>query len=110
MLKALLIYLSLVSSTGLNLANSNYEFYSTFVPRHCCFTNDCCYPVKENDLEDLGNGQYKIKSSGQIVARTGYSPDGQYHRCSCDWNSNTGTWDKTPEAHTRCLFIPYQGT
>jgi hypothetical protein len=97
-------------------------FYRSFAETSCCWTNKCCYEISENDVEDLGEpitvtntwGRsvtghgYRIKASGQVVVRTAFSPDGKYHRCSCD-PSGTG-WKVWPGANTRCLFTPFYAT
>lgn len=110
MLKALLVYLFLLSPSGINLANSSaFDFYKQFVPAYCCYTNDCCWEVKESELTHLGGNQWKINATGQIVEAQP-SPLGGYHRCACDYNTTTGQWDKHDKANTRCLFVPFQGT
>jgi hypothetical protein len=84
-------------------------FYGSFVPTACCFTSQCCYEIDDDDVEDLGSNSFRIKASGQIVERKGYSPDGKYHRCSCDYH-DTGWWKIWPGANTRCLFTPSFGS
>jgi hypothetical protein len=98
------------------------EFYGSFADRSCCWTNRCCYEIGAHDVEDLGGGVkvtdtwgetrtghgYRIKASGQVVVRTGFSPDGKYHRCACDPVSDG--WKVWPGANTRCLFTPSHGS
>jgi hypothetical protein len=101
-----------------------YEaFYGSFANRLCCWTNKCCYEIDASEIEDLGTGEaehgyfkgqtasghaYRIKASGQIIVRTDSSPDGKYHRCSCDWTGSG--WKMWPGANTRCLFTPSFGS
>ena len=84
-------------------------FYSSFAPLSCCWSNQCCWPIEARDVQDLGDATYRILASGQIMKRTGYSPDGRYHRCACDLQPN-GSWKVWPGAYTRCLFTPSQGS
>jgi hypothetical protein len=87
-------------------------FYRSFVPASCCFTSTCCYEIKPEDVVDLGNDQYRIVASGQVVTRKGYSPDGAWHRCACDidYSGPQTTWRIHPQADTRCLFTPSFGS
>jgi hypothetical protein len=84
-------------------------FYSSFVPQSCCWTNKCCYEIKAEEVVDLGNDEYRVVASGQVVKRKGFSPDGRFHRCSCDYVS-PGNWRIWPGADTRCLFVPSMGS
>jgi hypothetical protein len=85
-------------------------FYSSFVDPSCCRTSSCCWEISEDDVVDLGYNKFRIKASGQVVERKGYSPDGKYHRCACDYSADTGQWHIWPGANTRCLFTPSFGS
>jgi hypothetical protein len=91
-----------------------HAFYSSFVPQSCCYTSHCCWEISERDVVDLGNDQFQIKASGQVVERKGDSPDGGWHRCACDYQANadsfSGRWKISPQANTRCLFTPHRGS
>lgn len=78
----------------------------TWISKECCVTNDCCFQVKSTDLQSLPDDKWKVVASGQILPRKGYSPDGLYYRCACDFNTSTGKWVVHAMAHTRCLFVP----
>jgi hypothetical protein len=85
------------------------EFYSSFMPMTCCFTNSCCYPIEPHEVVDLGDGYYRVVASGQVVRRSGFSPDGRYHRCACD-EIGRGRWRVHPQANTRCLYVPHNSS
>jgi hypothetical protein len=122
-LGAIAAYALLVGILFSPVLGDDYDaFYRSFVPVECCFTSRCCFEISEDDVDDLGYGStehgitkqkitghlYRIKASGQIVARTGFSPDGKTHRCSCEHDGNS--WVKFPTANTRCLFTPPFGS
>ena len=86
------------------------EYLSTFIPKDCCYTNDCCWSIKETEVTDLGNNLYRINATGQQLKASGFSPDGLFYRCACDYNPTNGTWNKHQNANTRCLFIPSRGS
>jgi hypothetical protein len=94
------------------IANELKQHLSTFVDVYCCYTNNCCWEIDESQITDLGNDKYKIKSTGQIVTRRAYSPDGKYWRCACDEvkkqvdGYHYSEWVKHQGANTRCLFTP----
>ena len=90
-------------------------FYSSFASSQCCWTNRCCVEIEAHDVEDLGHGVFRIKATGQVVPRTGFSPGGfrkesGYHRCACDPKPGGGWTPFWPGAHTRCLFTPLAGS
>lgn len=78
----------------------------SWIPATCCVTNDCCWEISANELEPLGNDEYRVRATGQVRKRTGYSPDGKYYRCACDYDGINKNWVKHQGANTRCLFIP----
>ena len=78
----------------------------TWIGKECCVTNDCCFPVTSRDLQSLPDDKWKVVASGQIVPRKGFSPDGLFYRCACDFNTSIGKWVVHPTAHTRCVFVP----
>ena len=100
------LLVALVSTAVFSQEGFDYQaFYSSFAPFNCCWSSRCCWSVEPHEVQDLGNGMYRILASGQIVPRTGYSPDERYHRCACDRQPD-GTWKVWPGARTRCLFTP----
>ena len=86
------------------IAHPENAWLRTWISASCCVTNDCCYDIQAADIRDLGNDYYQIVASGQVLKRTGWSPDGQYWRCACD--SIDGKWTVFDKAFTRCLFVP----
>jgi len=75
-----------------------------FIDPKCCCTNACCFEAGPGEVRQIGEDSYLIVPSGQVVQRTGFSPDGRYIRCACDLID--GKWTVTPTAHTRCLYVP----
>jgi len=84
------------------------EQYSFWAPIECCWTNRCCWKIQPHEVVSLGNDLWRIKATGQVVNRRGFSPDGEFHRCACDLIA--GQWTVHDKAHTRCLFVPHEGT
>lgn len=76
----------------------------TWIPAPCCVTNDCCWQITESEVRPASGDQWEILATGQIQPRTGWSPDGKFYRCACDFAE--GHWVKHQGAHTRCLFVP----
>lgn len=97
---------------GTRLANGHHSdahnVMLQWIPAQCCVTNDCCFEISERDVTALPNDMFRINASGQVVSRSGYSPDGRWYRCACD-NMN-GKWVVHPTANTRCLFVPAMGS
>jgi len=81
----------------------------TWIPHHCCVTNDCSREVTRHDVTSLQDDHWQINASGQILKRTAHSPDGKYYRCACDYDSSAGKWIVHPMALTRCIFTPLLG-
>ncbi|MCC6946592.1 MAG: hypothetical protein IT539_02395 [Bradyrhizobiaceae bacterium] len=76
----------------------------SWIPVPCCVTNDCCWQITENEVRPIDGQRWEILATGQIQPRTGWSPDGNFYRCACDFAE--GHWIKHQGAHTRCLFVP----
>lgn len=79
-----------------------------WIPATCCVTNDCCWEISASEVEPLPNDQWKIKSTGQIIHRKDWSPDGKYYRCACEHDPDARKWIRHQGAKTRCLFVPQQ--
>ena len=45
-------------------------------------------------------------ATGQVRDRTGWSPDGKFYRCACDYDTAQSKWIKHLHANTRCVFVP----
>jgi hypothetical protein len=80
----------------------------SWIPAHCCVTNNCCFRVTYRDVTPLHGDRWRINATGQELPRTGYSPDGEYWRCACD--PIKGKWTVHERAFTRCLFTPLPST
>lgn len=78
----------------------------SWIPATCCVTNDCCWEVSERELNPLPDDNWEVKSTGQVRKRTGWSPDGKFYRCACDYDNVEKVWIKHQGANTRCLFVP----
>lgn len=80
----------------------------SWIPATCCVTNDCCWKVSSRELRSLPEDEWEVRSTGQVRKRTGWSPDGNYYRCACDYNNEQRRWIKHQGANTRCIFVPMQ--
>jgi hypothetical protein len=102
-------YLIVAIGVALVLVASAYadqDYLSSWIPAKCCVTNECCYEIQERELQPLPNDNWLVRSTGQVVKRTGWSPDGKFYRCACDLDVNTQKWVKHDKAFTRCIFVP----
>lgn len=82
------------------------EYLLSWIPPSCCVTNQCCWKISERDLTSLPDDKWQVNSTGQVLKRTDYSPDGEFYRCACDYDPASGQWIKHQGAHTRCIFTP----
>jgi len=82
----------------------------TWIPAECCVTKDCCWEIQESELRPLPNDHWEIRSTGQVLKRTGSAPDGKFYRCACSSDRNTPSgWVRHQGSHTFCIFIPLRG-
>jgi hypothetical protein len=90
----LLLVAAAVAFSGPSNAHSWY-------PVQCCSDRDC-FVVADGAVALTARG-WLIKATGEIVpsAKTAFSPDGRFHRCSA--GGATG-------APTLCLFVPRLGS
>lgn len=85
--------------------------YQGVLPGYCCWTNNCCQRIEASDVQDLGNGRYRIKESGQEPSYGVFkSHDGDYHLCACDPDPNGGWTPFGKQYSPRCLAVPFQGS
>lgn len=70
----------------------------------CCVTNDCCWEITESEVRPVSGDSWEVLSTGQVLPRSAWSPDGRFYRCACDLAE--GKWIKHQGANTRCLFVP----
>lgn len=78
----------------------------SWIPATCCVTNDCCWEIPESEVRSLPDDEWEIRSTGQVRKRTGWSPDGKFYRCACDYSEEQKHWNRHQGANTRCLFVP----
>jgi len=78
----------------------------SWIPATCCVTNDCCWEISERELRSLPEDNWEVISTGQVRKRTGWSPDGKFYRCACDYDNENKVWIKHQGANTRCIFVP----
>ena len=92
--------------SGVALPNDfpNCTEFGFQISHSCCCTNGCCREAKPGEVVHVEGDNYRIVPSGQIVKRTGWSPDGRTIRCACELVS--GKWTVHPAAFTRCLYLP----
>jgi hypothetical protein len=82
----------------------------SWIPATCCVTNDCCWEISPQEVRSLPDDEWEIRSTGQIVKRKDWSPDGRYYRCACDYDNVDKVWNRHQGANTRCLFVPLPTT
>lgn len=87
----------------------------SWIPTHCCVTNDCCWQITASEVEHIAKGnRWKVLSTGQTLGRYdsgdqwtwNWSQDGKYYRCACDRDLASNRWIRHQGANTRCLFVP----
>lgn len=83
------------------------EDIKRWIPAQCCRTNDCCRKVHESALIGLPDNQVRVRTTGQVLKRTGWSQDQNTWRCTCDLIE--GKWVVHPNANTRCVFPHFSG-
>ena len=76
----------------------------SWIPPTCCVTNDCCWEITESEVRPVSGDSWEVLSTGQVLPRSAWSPDGRFYRCACDLAQ--GKWIKHQGANTRCLFVP----
>ena len=96
-------FLALVKAAGGQNFPNCTEFGFT-ISNSCCCTANCCREAKPGEVVHVEGDNYRIVPSGQIIKRTGWSPDGRTIRCACDQINNV--WTVFPGAFTRCLYLP----
>lgn len=113
--RALLIALTIgafVTLFGLTVRYAtSADFHSNqwlleWIPATCCVTNDCCWQISESELRSLPDDNWEIRSTGQVRKRAGWSPDGKFYRCACDYDATSRQWIRHQGANTRCVFVP----
>lgn len=108
---ALLIALALLGYVIATQAEEHHSnsWLSSWIPATCCVTNNCCWEIAERELRPLPNDEWEVRSTGQIRKRTGWSPDGKFYRCACEFDRALRAWVVHEHANTRCIFVPLRG-
>jgi hypothetical protein len=108
LLAAALAVVTALAVAGVALAGEYHSnpWLLSWIPATCCVTNDCCWEVTERELRSLPEDEWEIRSTGQVRKRTGWSPDGKFYRCACDYDNVDKHWVKHQGANTRCIFVP----
>jgi hypothetical protein len=96
--------LLVLSSAALPQQNPNCREFGFQITTSCCCTNDCCREAEAGEFVHIDGDRYRSTVTGQMVFRTGWSPDGRTIKCACD--QINGVWTKHPRANVRCLFMP----
>lgn len=91
---------------GVTLLWAQYDNCQGFISVSCCCSNNCCWDIEEGEVELLPDDRYRVRATGQVIKRTGWSPTGRYHRCACDYDQESGKWIRHQGANTRCLYVP----
>jgi hypothetical protein len=97
---------ALLSQAFADEARQRQQEMLSWIPSRCCVTNQCCWEVHERELISLPNDMWRIRATGQEIARTAWSPDGKFYRCACDQDKKSLQWIKHDGANTRCIFVP----
>lgn len=100
--------LIVLAISGIAVAEDHHSnpWLLSWIPATCCVTNDCCWEISEREVRSLPDDQWEIRSTGQVRRRTGWSPDGKFYRCACDYDQSGTHWVRHQGANTRCLFVP----
>lgn len=104
----LLVLILLAVLLGFSTAEEYHSnpWLLSWIPATCCVTNDCCWEVSERELRSLPDDLWEVRSTGQVRVRTGWSPDGKFYRCACDYDQTNRVWNRHQGAYTRCIFVP----
>lgn len=100
---AVLVALLLAGAAVADGYHSN-PWLLSWIPSTCCVTNDCCWEIGESEVRPVAGDRWEVLSTGQVLPRSAWSPDGRFYRCACDLTE--GKWIKHQGATTRCLFVP----
>jgi hypothetical protein len=86
------------------------DFYGSFLPPSCCWTNGCCRRVSSREFEPLDRSltRFRYLPTGQVIERSAWSPDGNFHVCQCDQHGSE--WRIGVKTNVRCLAVPAPGS
>lgn len=102
-------FLALLHFMNRARADDAYPNCAGWIAHTCCCTRDCCRSVVPGEVEAVDVKTYRVVASGQIVPRTGWSEDGRFVICSCDYALRAdGTYGyvRGPGTKVHCLFPP----
>ena len=98
------VVLAFLSGVALPQNFPNCVEFGFNISHGCCCTANCCAEAKEGEFKHVGNDDYQSTVTGQIIKRTGWSPDGRFIRCACDQIDGVWTWHE--RAFVRCVYPP----
>lgn len=102
---AIIAFLCLIKAAG-GQSFPNCTEFGFNIAHACCCTNGCCRETDPGEVQHVDGDTYRIVPTGQLIKRTGWSPDGRTIRCACDHDPTNNTWVSHPKASTRCLYLP----
>jgi hypothetical protein len=84
---------------------SNYPSCHGFIEFKCCCTRNGCFEIPNDAAEFVGDDHWRIKATGEIVKRTGWSKNGKTYRCANERDEN-GFYTRVgdPTATTKCFW------
>lgn len=88
----------------IQLTDEEREDIKKWIPQTCCWTNDCCFKVRNESITPMPHKQYRVNITRQDKAFMGWSQLDMPVRCTCDYQHSTKQWVSTPMSDTRCLF------
>lgn len=77
-----------------------------WIPHQCSCTSNSCYRARPGEVEDLGNGSFRITATGEIIKRTEWSQDGRFMLCAFKRDENGTRWLTGPGQPIKCVFPP----
>jgi len=104
-LRPVILAILLLAGPTLALAHGDWDWirqgdFRDSLGKPCCGPNDCRM-VPDSEVEELKNGDFKLRSTGENIPRsqTRPSPDAHYWRCHYYVNGKSFT-------RTRCFWHP----
>ena len=98
------VFCLFLHGVALPQTNPNCTEFGFQISTNCCCSANCCSEAGEDEFRHVGENLYRSTVTGQVIKRTGWSPDGRTIKCAC--TQIEGTWTKRPDSLVRCLFMP----
>lgn len=77
-----------------------------WIPHQCSCTSHSCYVARPGEVVDLGNGNFRVARTGEIIPRTDWSKDGRFMLCAYRRDSELNRWATGPGEPIKCVFPP----